>query len=92
MYHQRLRSFQGVSGLPLSASKFAIAGFSYVGPRDRVKCEYCEGQLEEWSKGDDPLYEHQKHYPNCPFILPLSGVINLILQILVQAFLLMKQL
>ena len=37
MYHQRLQTFQGVSGLPLNASKFAIAGFSYVGPRDRVK-------------------------------------------------------
>ena len=28
--------------------------------------------MEEWSKGDDPLEEHRRHYPTCPFIIPLT--------------------
>ena len=58
--------------LPVSAEEFALAGFSYSGPGDRVICLYCHGKLEDWSKGDDPLAEHIRHYEACPFLAPLT--------------------
>ena len=35
-------------------------------------CLYCHGKLEDWSKGDDPLAEHIRHYESCPFLAPLT--------------------
>ena len=57
--------------LPVPAEEFALAGFYYCGPGDTVVCAYCQGKLEDWSEGDDPLYEHAKHYRHCPFLIPL---------------------
>ena len=57
--------------LPVPAAEFALAGFVYTGPGDRVMCAYCQGKLEDWSKGDNPLAEHCRHYESCSFLAPL---------------------
>ena len=39
------------------------AGFFYLGERDRVKCWYCNGGLQNWDYEDDPWTEHAKWFP-----------------------------
>jgi rhodanese-related sulfurtransferase len=45
---------------PVAADKLCEAGFLYKGTGDKVGCFWCDGQLEGWSKGDDPWTEHAK--------------------------------
>lgn len=69
-FQERMRTFRDVQ-LPVPAAEFALAGFVYTGPGDRVMCTYCQGKLEDWSKGDNPLAEHCRHYESCSFLAPL---------------------
>ncbi|KAK7055030.1 regulation of natural killer cell apoptotic process [Halocaridina rubra] len=48
--------------------KLAQAGFFYLRTEDHVQCIFCQGIVGYWDPGDDPLTEHKKHFPNCPFI------------------------
>ena len=34
-----------------------------VGERDRVKCWYCNGGLQNWERNDIPWEEHAKWFP-----------------------------
>ncbi|XP_076810337.1 baculoviral IAP repeat-containing protein 7-B-like [Clavelina lepadiformis] len=43
--------------------KIANAGMYYLGVRDRVKCWYCNGGLQNWERDDDPWEEHAKWFP-----------------------------
>ncbi|XP_043337589.1 baculoviral IAP repeat-containing protein 2 isoform X1 [Cervus elaphus] len=52
----------------LSPSVLARAGFYYIGPGDRVACFACGGTLNNWEPKDDAMLEHQRHFPNCPFL------------------------
>ncbi|XP_055278847.1 putative inhibitor of apoptosis isoform X4 [Moschus berezovskii] len=52
----------------LSPSELARAGFYYIGPGDRVACFACGGTLNNWEPKDDAMLEHQRHFPNCPFL------------------------
>uniref|UniRef100_H0WT66 Baculoviral IAP repeat containing 3 n=1 Tax=Otolemur garnettii TaxID=30611 RepID=H0WT66_OTOGA len=52
----------------LSPRDLAKAGFYYIGPGDRVACFACGGKLSNWEPKDDAMSEHQKHFPNCPFV------------------------
>ncbi|XP_076805788.1 baculoviral IAP repeat-containing protein 7-A-like [Clavelina lepadiformis] len=45
------------------------AGMYYLGVRDRVKCWYCNGGLQNWERNDDPWEEHTKWFPMCEFVL-----------------------
>ena len=45
------------------------AGMYYLGDRDRVKCWYCNGGLQNWERDDDPMEEHAKWFPLCEFVL-----------------------
>nr|CAD7399305.1 unnamed protein product [Timema cristinae] len=47
----------------------AKAGFYYLQEGDKVQCAFCNGTVGKWEPGDDPLMEHKRHFPNCPFIL-----------------------
>ena len=49
------------------------AGMYYLGERDRVKCWYCNGGLQNWERNDDPMEEHAKWFPLCEFILQQKG-------------------
>jgi hypothetical protein len=46
----------------------ARAGLFYTGLGDRVQCAYCGGVLRNWVRGDSPMDEHRRHYPDCPFV------------------------
>ena len=52
---------------PVDADKLCDAGFLYEGIGDKVKCFWCDGALEMWSRGDDPWVEHAK-YVNSYFV------------------------
>ncbi|XP_076799944.1 baculoviral IAP repeat-containing protein 7-like isoform X2 [Clavelina lepadiformis] len=49
--------------------QIANAGMYYLGVRDRVKCWYCNGGLQNWERDDDPWEEHAKWFPLCEFVL-----------------------
>ena len=53
--------------------QFAESGLYYLGDRDRVKCFYCNGGLQNWSFEERPFFEHTKWYPMCEFILQQKG-------------------
>ncbi|XP_076811409.1 baculoviral IAP repeat-containing protein 7-like isoform X2 [Clavelina lepadiformis] len=53
--------------------EIANAGMYYLGVRDRVKCWYCNGGLQNWERDDDPWEEHAKWFPMCEFVLQQKG-------------------
>ncbi|XP_075551488.1 putative inhibitor of apoptosis isoform X2 [Dermacentor variabilis] len=53
----------------LPARTLAQAGFYYLHEEDKVRCAFCKGTVHNWEPGDDPLREHARHYPCCPFLL-----------------------
>ncbi|XP_076818309.1 E3 ubiquitin-protein ligase XIAP-like isoform X2 [Clavelina lepadiformis] len=53
--------------------QIAKAGFFFLGERDRVKCWYCNGGLQNWDPGDEPWSEHAKWFPTCEFLLQRKG-------------------
>lgn len=74
---QRLKAseearFETFSDWPLDflpPRRLAQAGFYYFHDGDRVRCAFCRGVVHGWERGDDPLREHARHYPCCPFLL-----------------------
>jgi len=49
------------------------AGLYYLGERDRVKCWYCNGGLQNWARFDNPWFEHAKWFPTCEYLLQKKG-------------------
>lgn len=45
----------------------AEAGFFSTGLADWVQCFHCGGGLYGWRFGDNPLMDHARFYPFCPF-------------------------
>ena len=43
------------------------------GQKDMVRCFHCGIGLKDWSQDDEPLLEHVKHSPYCPFLKQLLG-------------------
>jgi len=54
-------------------TQMAEAGLYYLGERDRVKCYYCNGGLQNWALNDDPWFEHAKWFPLCEYLLQNKG-------------------
>ena len=50
------------------------AGMYYLGERDRVKCWYCNGGLQNWERDDNPWEEHAKWFPLCEYVLQRKGL------------------
>uniref|UniRef100_A0A3B3Z7F7 E3 ubiquitin-protein ligase XIAP n=1 Tax=Periophthalmus magnuspinnatus TaxID=409849 RepID=A0A3B3Z7F7_9GOBI len=77
----RLQTFaQWPSSCPMRPSDLARAGFFSLRKDDHVQCFCCAGMIGAWEPEDDAWGEHEKHYPNCLFILghdvgniPLQG-------------------
>lgn len=77
LFLQRLKAseearFDTFSDWPLdflSPRVLAQAGFYYIHEGDKVRCAFCRGVVYGWEAGDDPLREHARHYPCCPFLL-----------------------
>lgn len=80
--HKRVKTFASWPVKFISHKDMAAAGFYYIYPpghkydicdchlsyNDTVRCAFCGIMLEKWEKGDDPITEHQKWAPLCPFI------------------------
>ncbi|XP_078492149.1 baculoviral IAP repeat-containing protein 7-like [Ciona intestinalis] len=69
---KRLATFDSrwpASGFRASPSQLAKAGYFFLGERDRVKCWYCNGGLQNWEPGHEPWTEHAKWFPRCEFLL-----------------------
>ena len=65
----RLMTFKrGWPNLDIFPEKLVDAGFIYTGREDHVQCVYCAGVIGSWVINDDPMTEHKKSFPNCPFI------------------------
>ncbi|XP_067313859.1 E3 ubiquitin-protein ligase XIAP [Pseudorasbora parva] len=54
---------------PVQPDDLAGAGMFYCGTGDNVQCFSCGGILAGWEQGDSAWDEHERHYPNCFFIL-----------------------
>lgn len=53
---------------PLDPNLLAESGFYYMKHSDNTKCAFCEVELFNWMRGDDPFFEHYRSSPNCSFI------------------------
>ena len=70
---KRLKTFQENEwSYPLDPILAAEAGFFAVGVGDQVECFWCGIVLIDWKKEFDPLFEHAKNSPRCPFIAGYS--------------------
>ncbi|ERE82184.1 baculoviral IAP repeat-containing protein 1a [Cricetulus griseus] len=58
---------------PGAVEALVRAGLFYTGIRDIVQCFSCDGCMENWKEGDDPLEDHTKFYPNCVFLQYLKS-------------------
>lgn len=67
---KRLESFVGKwpPNHFIKPEELAEAGLYYTGPGDRCQCAWCKGGLLNWEVGDTALGEHQRHFPECPFV------------------------
>lgn len=75
-YEDRLRSFIGrwpMEDVKATPEQIAKAGFFCIGDRDKAKCWYCNGGLQNWDYEDEPWTEHAKWFPGCEFVLQQKG-------------------
>ncbi|XP_071530777.1 baculoviral IAP repeat-containing protein 7-like [Panulirus ornatus] len=56
------------SEMGVSVDALVAAGFFYTGVSDWVQCFHGGCGLFCWRKGDDPIADHARYYPWCPFI------------------------
>jgi len=71
----RMESFQSWQKHRVKAQpkELAESGLYYTGDRDKVKCWYCGGGLQNWEYMHDPWFEHARWYPTCEHILQKKG-------------------
>ncbi|KAK7072052.1 hypothetical protein SK128_002759 [Halocaridina rubra] len=56
------------NGLNIQPDSLVEAGFFSVGIADWVQCFHCGGGLFGWREGDNPIADHFRYYPFCPYI------------------------
>lgn len=64
----RLRTFDNWNVPFIDKHRLALLGFYYYGPRDLVKCYFCNVEVGMWEEGDDILADHMKWSSSCSFI------------------------
>ncbi|XP_049810845.1 death-associated inhibitor of apoptosis 1-like [Schistocerca nitens] len=64
---ERLKTFANWPVPFIEKRELASAGFVYK-YRDVVQCIYCGVEIGEWEEGDEPIVEHERWAPLCPFI------------------------
>lgn len=62
----RLKTFENWPNLNISPLSLVKAGFYYLNRSDEVKCAWCQGVIAKWERQDDPWFEHQRFFPECP--------------------------
>uniref|UniRef100_A0A2I3RUU0 NLR family apoptosis inhibitory protein n=1 Tax=Pan troglodytes TaxID=9598 RepID=A0A2I3RUU0_PANTR len=60
----------------VGVAALAKAGLFYTGIKDIVQCFSCGGCLEKWQEGDDPLDDHTRWFPNCPFLQNMKSSVE----------------
>lgn len=80
LYYNRLKTFH-IERNPwrldfITPRRMARAGFYYTGEQDRVKCMHCSRTFDSWCPGDDPIVEHKRYSPWCPFFTAYKGKFN----------------
>lgn len=62
----RMRSFgTNWSNPHVKPKDLAAAGLYFTGIEDRCQCFHCGGVLGNWVRGDIPIREHIRHFPDC---------------------------
>ena len=56
-----------------SVEDLVRAGFFYTGTKSIVTCFYCNGSLQNWGAGDNPMIEHARWFPHCAYAKQLCG-------------------
>lgn len=67
-FEDRLKTFTNWPNPHLSPTILAKAGFQYTRVADIVRCVFCGVEGYQWCQGDDPLADHIKWKPDCPFV------------------------
>lgn len=72
----RFSTFQNWQYTDTQPSLLAKAGFFSFNERDKVQCAFCLGIIGRWEWTDDPLEDHRRNFPRCPFIsgLPVGNI------------------
>ncbi|CAG9860343.1 unnamed protein product [Phyllotreta striolata] len=55
----------------VTPESLALAGFYYLKQGDNTQCAFCMGVVRAWEPGDDPDREHQRHFPECPYVVAI---------------------
>ncbi|ABY65742.1 inhibitor of apoptosis protein 3 [Orgyia leucostigma nucleopolyhedrovirus] len=63
----RVKTFIGWPGVQ-NPQDMAAAGFFYTGIKDKVKCFFCDGGLDNWETSDDPYEQHALHFNRCAYV------------------------
>ena len=73
----RLRTYdERFSASFMSPLSLAQAGFFYLGVEDQVQCVFCRGVIGQWEINDNPMSEHERFFPSCPFVLGNNLVVE----------------
>lgn len=65
---ERLKSFEEWPIPYISPRKLAKAGLFFLNNSDIVRCAFCNIDLDHWMEGDDPMADHERWSPSCPFV------------------------
>ena len=63
--------YTGRRGWRPTSNKLSEAGFHFTPTaedEDGCTCIYCGVELGGWERTDDPVHEHQRRRPSCPFL------------------------
>ncbi|KAL1843053.1 hypothetical protein VTJ49DRAFT_3188 [Mycothermus thermophilus] len=67
--------YEGRKGFKCKTKKLVEGGWKYTPSTeadDMTTCAYCNLALEGWESDDDPIDEHFKRVPNCPFFVLIN--------------------
>jgi hypothetical protein len=64
----RLSTFVNWTNRRVCVDDLSRAGFYYLGKDDLTKCAYCSGEVRKWTSRDEPMLEHLRLFPLCPFV------------------------
>ena len=77
MMSDEFQRFQTFKNWPkshiISPSSLAQAGLYYLNRDDYVQCVFCLVTMNNWVLGDNAIEEHDRHSPNCSFIIQISN-------------------
>jgi baculoviral IAP repeat-containing protein 7/8 len=68
---ERINTFIGWNVSFICPDEMARAGFYYTKHKDRVRCAYCEIELDNWSIGKCPVSQHARYSPECDYVVRL---------------------